>query len=167
MPTMTTDAATERFTKTLDRVEERLPTIPRLVFQFNRSVASLGCRLATRAADAAGETGSTIASSAATGAKTVQGQARSAAGRTMATGTGAAKEVVGQARAQSERVLDTIDAEATSVVEDATTVTEEMEVGSYRSLTKAELYDRAQELDIDGRSGMNKAQLIDAIIEAT
>ena len=34
-------------------------------------------------------------------------------------------------------------------------------------MTKAELYDRAEELEVDGRSSMNKAELIDAIITAT
>lgn len=33
----------------------------------------------------------------------------------------------------------------------------------YEEWTKAELYDRAQELDVDGRSGMTKAELIRAL----
>ncbi len=38
--------------------------------------------------------------------------------------------------------------------------------GSYENWTKEELYDRAQQLDIDGRSGMNKTQLIRALRSA-
>lgn len=34
---------------------------------------------------------------------------------------------------------------------------------SYEDWTKDELYERAQELDIQGRSGMNKSELVDAI----
>lgn len=34
---------------------------------------------------------------------------------------------------------------------------------SYQNWTKGELYERAQELDIEGRSGMNKSELIAAI----
>lgn len=162
-----TDTENNRVTRTLDAVEDRLPSVPRMIFHLNRSVASLGCRLVGRAVDAVGDSGGAIADSATVGARTVRGQARSAIDRTVATGTGAANEVTGQLRAQSERVLDTIDSEARSLVEDATTVTEESEIGSYEGWTKTELYDRAQELDIDGRSTMNKAGLIQAIIAAT
>lgn len=38
--------------------------------------------------------------------------------------------------------------------------------GSYENWTKEELYDRAQQLDIEGRSGMNKTQLIRALRSA-
>jgi hypothetical protein len=35
--------------------------------------------------------------------------------------------------------------------------------GPYESWSKEELYERAQELDIDGRSGMSKSQLVKAL----
>lgn len=38
--------------------------------------------------------------------------------------------------------------------------------GSYENWTKDELYERAQELDIDGRSGMSKSQLVKALRSA-
>ncbi len=38
--------------------------------------------------------------------------------------------------------------------------------GPYQSWTKEELYERAQELDLDGRSGMSKNQLIKALRSA-
>ncbi len=38
--------------------------------------------------------------------------------------------------------------------------------GPYENWTKEELYERAQELDIDGRSGMSKRQLISALRSA-
>ncbi len=37
------------------------------------------------------------------------------------------------------------------------------EAAPYEDWSKDELYDRAQELDIDGRSGMDKGELIDAL----
>lgn len=37
------------------------------------------------------------------------------------------------------------------------------EAGSYEDWTKEELYTRAQELDIEGRSGMTKDELIEAL----
>ena len=40
-----------------------------------------------------------------------------------------------------------------------------MERGELSELTKSELYDRATEADIDGRSTMDKAELIDALRE--
>lgn len=39
--------------------------------------------------------------------------------------------------------------------------------GPYENWTKDELYDRAQELDIDGRSGMSKGQLVKALRDAS
>ena len=39
--------------------------------------------------------------------------------------------------------------------------------GSYENWTKGQLYDRAQELDIDGRSQMSKGQLIRALRDAS
>ena len=36
----------------------------------------------------------------------------------------------------------------------------------YEDMTKADLYERAGELDIEGRSQMNKGELIEAIAEA-
>ena len=35
--------------------------------------------------------------------------------------------------------------------------------GSYDDMTKKELYDRAKEIGIDGRSSMNKSELINAL----
>ena len=35
--------------------------------------------------------------------------------------------------------------------------------GSYEDMTKSELYQRAKELDVHGRSRMSKAQLVDAL----
>lgn len=127
--------------RSLDALEKRLPPAPRMLFKLNRSIASLGCRLVGRAIDSAADSTRTIASRVATGTRTVQGQARSAAERTAAASAGAAKEVVGQARAQTEQVLDTIDAEAQSLVEDADDAIEGTEAGSYTGWTKAEIYD--------------------------
>ena len=45
-------------------------------------------------------------------------------------------------------------------LDDATVAADPSKLSTW---TKAELYERAQELDIDGRSGMTKAELIGAI----
>ncbi len=153
----------ERFNSTLDTLEGRLPTVPRRMLQINRAFAALGCSLATRAASAITDSSESVAGAATTGVKTVSGQARSVVDRTVTTAVNGTKEVAGQARAQSAMVVDTIEDEAAELADEAETVAEDMTEASYASWTRADLYERAQALDIDGRSGMNKAQLIDAL----
>lgn len=155
-----------KITTQLDSLEERLPGLPRLVFRLNRAVLSLGCGLVNRASRSVERSGDAVASTAETSMKTVTGQARSAVDRTLSTAGAATREVKGQAEAQADRVIDEVVSEAERLTEQATTVTDDLETGSYASWTRAELYQRAQELDLDGRSGMNKAQLVDAIAEA-
>ena len=74
----------------------------------------------------------------------------------------------------AEKVADRIEREAehagdravksadTAAAETAETVADHP-TGPYENWTKEELYERAQELDIDGRSGMSKTQLIKAL----
>ncbi len=157
----------ERINSTLDKIEGRLPVVPRRVLQLNRAVAALGCSLVTRATSALGDSGEVVVDAASMRAKTVTGQARSAVDRTLTTASNGISEVTGQARAQSELLVDTIEQEATELVEDAEAVADDMAEGSYASWTRADLYQRAQQLDIDGRSSMNKAELIDALTKVS
>lgn len=67
-----------------------------------------------------------------------------------------------QARKSGDRVVkatDTATAETGAAAADRPT-------GPYENWTKEELYERAQELDLDGRSGMSKNQLIKALRSA-
>lgn len=126
------------------------------------------------------------ADSVSTGAKTVAGQAEAQARRVGDSITTGAKTVAGQARAQSTRAADTVSNAAKTVAGQATdsarraaeTARDEVEDGldearvalesdELATLTKAELYERAQDLDIDGRSGMSKAELISALQQAS
>lgn len=122
----------------------------------------------TGANEVAGQTRSVAqrtAATATTGAKQVTGQARAAAKRTATTAKAGANEVTGQARAQGERASGQID----TIVERTADRAVDAVDGSpssgtpYESWTKDDLYERAQELDIDGRSTMNKRQLIAAL----
>lgn len=99
-------------------------------------------------------------------AKQTVGQARSGADRVGDTVERTAKETAGQAGAQARTVAEEAVDTATDLVEDAERTIHPTKA-ELDSMTKAELYDRAQTLDIEGRSTMDKGELIDAIVDAT
>ena len=166
MMTATLHSVREQAERTLDAVEEQLPTLPRSVVRLNRSVASFGCAAVTRAVRTVGESTSRLTDVTATSLKMVTGQTRSAVERTTAMAARGANEATGQAKAQASIVLDAIDDEAQALVDGADEAVTGAETGSYESWTKADLYERAQELDIDGRSSMTKSELIEALVAA-
>jgi hypothetical protein len=140
------------------------------------SVAGLVGRSVGRTLDTSRTAGKTVvgqtrsateraADTVATGARTVAGQTRAAATQSAKAITSSAKEVAGQATAQGGRVAAVIGREANHVVDETTRkVNEEPSRGTpYEDWTKAQLLDRARELDIDGRATMNKAELVDAL----
>ena len=96
---------------------------------------------------------------------TVVGQTRSAVDRTATQASTGVKEVTGQARAQSERATARLDEIADRTARRATAAVDGSPSSGtpYEQWTKADLYERAQELDVDGRSGMSKPQLIAAL----
>ncbi|MEZ5225674.1 MAG: Rho termination factor N-terminal domain-containing protein [Acidimicrobiales bacterium] len=156
----------EKINTTLDTIEGRLPAIPvECCDQPSRRLAWLQPR--HRAASALGDSSEVVADAAATGTRTVTGQARSVLDRTMSTAASGTREIAGQARAQTEHFVDTVEHEAMELADEAETVADDMTEASFASWTRADLYERAQELDIEGRSGMNKAQLIDALMHET
>ncbi len=155
--------------------------------EFNQkllsSVASTSRRLARIAGDGVGkayhvarDTGATVVGQTRSATqrtidevtantKQVVGQTRSATQRTVDEVTANTKQVVGQTRAQGKRgaaqVDDVADATARRAVD---AVDGSPSSGTpYEQWSKAELYERAQELDIDGRSGMTKDELIAAL----
>jgi gas vesicle protein len=100
--------------------------------------------------------------------KEVVGQARSATQRTVDEVSSNTKEVVGQARAQGKRGAEQIDDVADSTARRAIDAVDDSPSSGtpYEQWSKSELYERAQELDIDGRSSMSKRELIDALRSA-
>ena len=76
-----------------------------------------------------------------------------------------ARTVTGQSKAQGKKVSKAATVRATKVVDSAIDAIEDKPgTGTpYEQWTKAELVERAQELDIAGRSGLNKKQLITAL----
>lgn len=136
--------------------------------EFNQklltSVASTSRRLVKVAGDGAAKAFSVARDTGAT----VVGQTRSATQRTVDELTSNSKEVVGQARAQGRRgaaqLDDVVDSTARRAID---TVDDSPSSGTpYEQWSKADLYERAQELDIDGRSTMSKKQLITALRSA-
>lgn len=99
------------------------------------------------------------------GAKEVVGQTRSAVDRTASQASKGAKEVAGQAKAQGRIASDKIDSTTKRTADRAVkAVDHSPSTGTpYEQWTKEALYDRAQELDLDGRSTMSKKQLITAL----
>ncbi len=102
-------------------------------------------------------------------ATTTARTARDAATKTARTAKGAAGATVDTARRAAGRAGKTAREGAKKTRTTADTAREEAEAGkpgrgvSYEEWTKADLYERAQELDISGRSSMNKGELIDAL----
>ncbi len=101
----------------------------------------------------------------ATGAKQVSGQARAVVDRTAGDVATGAKTVSGQAKTQGERAAGRLDDIADQTARRATDAVDPSPTTGtpYERWTRADLYERAQELDIGGRSTMSKQQLIDAL----
>lgn len=94
------------------------------------------------------------------GVKETSGQARSNARKASTAVRRGVAETTGQARAQAGRTVDAVTDNVEGALDDATVAADPAELSTW---TKAELYERAQELDVDGRSAMTKAELIRAI----
>ena len=178
-------------TRRLDRLEANLPPIPSRAIGLTRATAH---RVNTTATDVANDVGRQLGrftSTAGTALSTTVGQARSAVDRTSSTAQRTGKETIGQARSAVERTSSTAQRtsketigqaraqakitgkaarqSATALLDDATRAIEPDGDGKPAAIddwTKAELYERAQELDIDGRSSMSKAELVRALRSA-
>ena len=178
-------------TRRLDRLEANLPPIPSRAIGLTRATAH---RVNTTATDVANDVGRQLGrftSTAGTALSTTVGQARSAVDRTSSTAQRTGKETIGQARSAVERTSSTAQRtsketigqaraqakitgkaarqSATALLDDATRAIEPHCDGKPAAIddwTKAELYERAQELDIDGRSSMSKAELVRALRSA-
>jgi hypothetical protein len=122
------------------------------------STAATGARtVAGQARSAADRTAST----AATGARTVAGQARAAGSDAVETARSTGRAAAGQATAQARRVADAAEGEAEALLDDAADAIDPDT--PLEGLTKEELYERAQDRDIEGRSTMSKRELVSAL----
>ena len=141
------------------------PTLARKIYEFNKAIATSGFGAAKSVYDVVADGVSTATVTARDAGKTVVGQTRSAVDRTVGQATVGAKEVSGQARAQATRASNRIEQVAERTADRAIDVVEGGPSSGtpYESWSKDDLYERAQELEIDGRSTMNKRELIAAL----
>ncbi|MGI8936623.1 MAG: hypothetical protein ACR2JF_00145 [Iamia sp.] len=160
--------ATLSMNERLDQAEERLPTLPSKWLHLNRAVAERTVAQNRRNAERVQDAAQAIGRVASSGARTVVGTARRAVEQTASVAATGFRQVTGQAKAQAERTATTATDEVTDLTDEAIerveATTERADRAHLESLTKAELYDQAQDLDIDGRAGMSKGQLVDALV---
>ncbi len=156
----------DELTRRLDQLEAELPPIPSKALGLTRATAH---RVNATASDVANDVGrqlGRLGSTAGTAFSTSVGQSRSAVERTSSTARRTSKEAIGQTRAQTKRTGRAAQTSATALLDDASRAIEPDGDGRPASLddwTKADLYERAQQLDIDGRSTMSKRELVQAI----
>ena len=150
-------------TPTLDKIEDRLPPIPKGLFKLNRTLTRAWFEVVGNIFSAVSASGGRVTQTATTATRTVAGQARAEAGQAADAVATGAKTATGQAEAQAERTADAAREEALRLIESAEDFIDPDPSGAYETWTRSELYERARELDIEGRSGMNKAQLVDAL----
>lgn len=158
---------TSFITPTLDRLENTLPSIPRRLFQLQRSTVGAGFELARTSCEFVTSAIRPVERQASTSAAIATGQARSAAQRVASTARSGLAEVIGQASAQTERTVAAMEEAADKTIDRANDLAESIETSALEQLTKDELYDRAKEADVVGRSSMSKEELVQALSEAS
>ena len=172
----TTRRTTSVATSIIDELSGRLDTVLGTIGTAGRTTSgqasSVAERTSTSARDGASEvTGQARSAARRTvkaatdGARQVAGQARSASRRSATTLDDGVAEVSGQARAQSSKIADAVDDEAQGLLDDATDAADPdtRKVASFDDLTKAELYSKAQDRDLEGRASMSKSELVAAL----
>lgn len=178
-------------TQRLDQIESRLPPISAKSFALGRATVRRTNDVVVSVVSDVARRVDTVVNTARTGARTTTGQAKSAVERTSRTAETTAKQTAGQARSavqrtskvaettakqtigqakRQARVTGTASRDAAGDLLDDATTSVDPDASprgiAYEEWTKSDLYDRAQELDIDGRSSMSKHQLIAALRSA-
>ena len=163
-------AINTEITERLEQLEQRVPVLPKKIVAYNRVVAERAFAQARRNNDLVIDAFRPVVKVADTGVRTVVGTTKWAVEQTAGTALTGARSVVGQAKAQAKRTATTLKDQTTDLVDEATdrvvAAEKSVERTALTSMTKAELYQMAQDLDIDGRAEMTKAQLVAAITAA-
>lgn len=141
----------------LDEFEGRLPAPADTVFRLQRAVAGTTYAVAKQATE-----------SVADATSAVMRQARSSSKRVVTTVKGEGASVKSDVARMTEATKTGVKDIATRVETATDDVADEIreigeEAADYHNWTKDELYDRAQQLNIAGRSGMTKEELVAAI----
>jgi hypothetical protein len=140
-------------------------SIPRRIVDLNRAAVKQSLDNTSTVLKVVGDGVKRVLGASRTAGKTVVGQTRAAAEHTAKSATTGLHEVSGQVRAQGERVSKETSKATKRVLDtaDRAVSTEPTSGTPYEKWTRADLYHRAQELDVDGRATMNKQQLIAAL----
>lgn len=140
-------------------------TIPRKILEVNRTIAETALSNAANAMKTVGQNTKNVIDAARTAGRIVTGQATSVVERTVTTARNGSREVSGQVMAQGARVGDAITTQANRTADAALrAVSDKPTSGTpYEQWTKAQLIERAREVDLEGRGSMNKTELIAAL----
>ncbi len=155
------DKFEKAMTARLDEVEGRLPSPADRVFHLQRVMAETGYNLTRSATETLVEATNSVVEQARTSTekvmKTFRDEAdtvRSDATRRFAATKSTAADVAAEVRADVAVTTDAVADRIESL---------DAEAADYSAWTKEDLYERAQELDIAGRSSMSKDELVAAI----
>ena len=156
----------DELSRRLDRLEEELPTVPSKAIGLTRATAHRVNSTASEVANDVGRQLGRLSSTAGTALSTTVGQAarRSIARRRWQVARARRRPAKRERRA-SERAR-AAERSTTALLDDATRAIEpdgDDKPASLDDWTKADLYERAQALDIDGRSSMSKRELVRAL----
>lgn len=164
------DAINDGVSVRLDQFEQRMPELPKKVFAYNRIAAERAFAQVRRNNELVVDAFRPVVKAADTGVRTVVGTTKWAVEQTTGSAVTGVRSIVGQTRAQIKRTATTMNDQAVELVDEATdravAAEKSVERAALKSMTKAELYQMAQDIDIDGRADMTKAQLIAAINDA-
>ncbi len=164
------DTFNEEMTERFEQIEQRMPELPKKIVAYNRVAAERAYAQARRNNELVVNAFRPVVKAADTGVRTVVGTAKWAVEQTAGTAATGVRSIVGQTRAQVKRTASTLNTQAVDLVEEATdravAAEKSVERIALKSMTKAELYQMAQDIDIEGRADMTKAQLIVAINKA-
>jgi hypothetical protein len=168
MATTTSAPTIETIERQLDELEERMSGVPAQMIALGRAMTERTIDTGSSAARDLRRRFDDLLSVAESSSATALGQLRSSADRAATTTGRLAKEAAGQARAQMRRVTEATGEATSRVLDDATRAAhpDDDRPAQLEEWTKSELYDRARELDVDGRSTMTKQELIVAIRHA-
>lgn len=164
------DAFNDGLKERLEQFEENMPELPKKVFAYNRVAAERIVAQARRNNELVVDAFRPVVKVAETGVRTVVGTAKWAVEQTTSTAATGVRSVLGQTKAQVKRTATTLNEQTVDLVEEATdrivAAERSVERSALKSMTKDELYQMAQDIDIDGRADMNKAELVKAINDA-
>ncbi len=153
-------------TQRLDQLEDRLPPLSAKSVALGRATVRRTNDVAVSVISGVARRVDTVITTARSGAKQTTGQATSAVNRTAKMADTTAKQTVGQAKTAANRTAGAAHDAAGDLLDDATATVDPDAPPrgvAYEAWTKSDLYDRAQVMDIDGRSAMSKTELIKAL----